>query len=123
MPDNEKQGKSRTYLTVAEVARRFTVTPAAVHRWEKLGHLTVHRTEGGHRRYDPKEVERFAIEKKAKEEVKLSPELRGKACWDAISQALLFYGCVLCIKNDRIAVDTNLVIGPKQEPQETFDIL
>lgn len=44
-------------LTPRETARRFAVTTATVRRWALDGRLTVHRTLGGHRRYDRTQVD------------------------------------------------------------------
>jgi len=43
-------------MTSGQVARLFGVKPRAVRRWADARKLTVTRTLGGHRRYDPAEV-------------------------------------------------------------------
>jgi excisionase family DNA binding protein len=48
------------YLTCSQVAERLHVSPKTVSRWAKEGKLAHRRTLGGHRRYDPRMVERLA---------------------------------------------------------------
>lgn len=56
---NEKlMGKS--YLTPNQVAELLMVTPTAVRQWAEKGDLKALTTPGGHRRFLPAEVERFA---------------------------------------------------------------
>ena len=50
------------YLTAAQVAERLGVSAKTVTRWAKAGRLAHQRTLGGHRRYDPDQVERLARE-------------------------------------------------------------
>ena len=45
------------WLTPAEAARRVGVTVRTLHRWEEAGRLTPLRTLGGHRRYNPAELD------------------------------------------------------------------
>lgn len=55
--------KSIEYLTPAEVAKRFLVSPITVRQWADKGWLTAVTTPGGHRRFALDEVERFARER------------------------------------------------------------
>ena len=48
------------YLTSAQAARRLRVSPSTVRRYEREGRLSATLTAGGHRRYDPEDVERLA---------------------------------------------------------------
>jgi excisionase family DNA binding protein len=50
------------YLTAAQVAERLGVSPKTVTRWAKAGRLAHQRTLGGHRRYDPTQVDQLARE-------------------------------------------------------------
>jgi excisionase family DNA binding protein len=47
------------WLTAAQVAARLHVSPKTVSRWAKNGQLAHRRTLGGHRRYDPDQIERL----------------------------------------------------------------
>ncbi|MCK4950270.1 MAG: response regulator [Gammaproteobacteria bacterium] len=59
---NEKiMGKS--YLTPNQVAELLMVSPTAVRQWAEKGDLNALTTPGGHRRFLPAEVERFARKK------------------------------------------------------------
>lgn len=51
---------SSQYLTSAQAARRLRVSPSTVRRYEREGRLPATLTAGGHRRYDPGDVERLA---------------------------------------------------------------
>ena len=50
------------YLTAAQVAERLGVSAKTVSRWAKAGRLAHQRTLGGHRRYDPGQIDRLARE-------------------------------------------------------------
>jgi excisionase family DNA binding protein len=50
---------ARSWLRAAEVAARLHVSPKTVSRWAKQGHLPHRRTLGGHRRYDPEQVDQL----------------------------------------------------------------
>ena len=50
------------YLTATEVAERLHVSVKTVSRWAKDGRLAHQRTLGGHRRYDPAQVDQLARE-------------------------------------------------------------
>ena len=50
------------YLTPAQVAERLGVSPKTVGRWANEGRLYHQRTLGGHRRYDPGQVDRLQRE-------------------------------------------------------------
>ena len=52
--------KIKSYLTPNEVAELLMVTPTAVRQWAEKGDLSALTTPGGHRRFLPHEVERFA---------------------------------------------------------------
>jgi excisionase family DNA binding protein len=54
--------RTNGYLTCSEVAERLHVSPKTVSRWAKEGRLAHLRTLGGHRRYDPEEIDRLARE-------------------------------------------------------------
>jgi excisionase family DNA binding protein len=49
-------GSPRPYLTRAEVARLFGVSPATVASWARQGRLGYISTLGGHRRYPREEI-------------------------------------------------------------------
>jgi excisionase family DNA binding protein len=51
---------SKSYLTPNQVAELLMVTPTAVRQWAEKGDLNALTTPGGHRRFLPGEVERFA---------------------------------------------------------------
>jgi excisionase family DNA binding protein len=48
---------SRNWLRAAEAAALLHVSPKTVSRWAKDGRLAHRRTLGGHRRYDPQQLE------------------------------------------------------------------
>lgn len=50
----------KTYLTPNQVAELLMVSTAAVRQWSEKGELQALTTPGGHRRFMPSEVERFA---------------------------------------------------------------
>ena len=50
------------YLTATQVAERLGVSVKTVSRWAKAGRLAHQRTLGGHRRYDPDQVDRLQRE-------------------------------------------------------------
>ena len=50
------------YLTAAQVAERLGVSPKTVSRWAKQGRLAHQRTLGGHRRYDPDQIDQLERE-------------------------------------------------------------
>ncbi|HEC12459.1 MAG TPA: response regulator [Acidiferrobacteraceae bacterium] len=50
----------KSYLTPNEVAELLMVSPTAVRQWAEKGDLNALTTPGGHRRFLPGEVERFA---------------------------------------------------------------
>lgn len=52
-----------TGLTVGDTARILGVSVSSVKLWTDQGKLSCERTESGHRRYDPDEVQRFAVER------------------------------------------------------------
>jgi excisionase family DNA binding protein len=49
----------RPWLTSKQVAARLHVTPKTVSRWAKQGRLPCRRTLGGHRRFDPEQIEQL----------------------------------------------------------------
>jgi len=51
---------SKSYLTPNKVAELLMVSPTAVRQWAEKGELNALLTPGGHRRFLPGEVERFA---------------------------------------------------------------
>jgi excisionase family DNA binding protein len=50
------------YLTATQVAERLGVSAKTVSRWAKQGRLAHQRTLGGHRRYDPAQIDQLARE-------------------------------------------------------------
>jgi excisionase family DNA binding protein len=56
MTVDAEAGSEVVMLTTGEVARIFGVKSRAVRKWADAQLLTVHRTLGGHRRYDESEV-------------------------------------------------------------------
>jgi excisionase family DNA binding protein len=48
---------SRGWLRAAEAAALLHVSPKTVTRWAKQGRLPYRRTLGGHRRYDPQQIQ------------------------------------------------------------------
>jgi excisionase family DNA binding protein len=48
---------SGEWLNLSEVSTLLGVHPSTVRNWSDLGHLPVHRTRGGHRRFKRSEVE------------------------------------------------------------------
>jgi putative resolvase len=53
---------SSAYLTATQVAERLGVSVKTVSRWAKEGRLAHLRTLGGHRRYDPGQIDQLARE-------------------------------------------------------------
>jgi putative resolvase len=51
-----------TYLTATQVAERLGVSAKTVTRWAKQGRLAHRRTLGGHRRYDPDQIDQLERE-------------------------------------------------------------
>jgi len=54
---------SKAYLTPNQVAELMMVSPATVRQWAEKGELNALTTPGGHRRFLPADVERFARDK------------------------------------------------------------
>lgn len=65
---------SKSYLTPNQVAELMMVSPATVRQWAEKGELNALTTPGGHRRFLPSEVERFA----RKRGMTLPPENTGE---------------------------------------------
>lgn len=55
-----KKAMNKPYLTPNQVAELLMVSPTAVRQWAEKGELSALTTPGGHRRFLPREVERFA---------------------------------------------------------------
>lgn len=55
-----------TELRISKVAEIFGVTEDCIRNWELRGIISANRTTRGHRRYDPKEVQRL-LDKQATE--------------------------------------------------------
>ena len=53
---------ARPWLRAGEVAARLHVSPKTVARWAKQGQLPHRRTLGGHRRYDPEQIDQLLRE-------------------------------------------------------------
>jgi excisionase family DNA binding protein len=50
---------THAWLRAAEVAERLHVSPKTISRWAKDGRLPYRRTLGGHRRYDPQQIDQL----------------------------------------------------------------
>ena len=50
---------TRPWLRAAEAAALLHVSPKTVSRWAKQGRLAHRRTLGGHRRYDPEQIDQL----------------------------------------------------------------
>jgi excisionase family DNA binding protein len=50
---------SPVWLTASQAAARLQVSPKTVARWAKEGRLAHRRTLGGHRRYDPEQIDQL----------------------------------------------------------------
>ncbi len=50
---------TRKHLIGSQVAERLHVSPKTIARWAKQGKLAHRRTLGGHRRYDPTDIDRL----------------------------------------------------------------
>jgi excisionase family DNA binding protein len=74
MPKTSATRKS--YLAPNEVAEILMVSPASVRLWASKGELVYMLTPGGHRRFNPQEVERFARARNLKQRRRNSSELR-----------------------------------------------
>jgi len=48
---------AKDWLSLSEVAKMIGVHPSTVRNWADQGHLPVHRTQGGHRRFRRNELE------------------------------------------------------------------
>lgn len=53
----------KSYLTPNQVAELLMVSPTAIRHWADKGELKALTTPGGHRRFIPSEIDRFAREK------------------------------------------------------------
>lgn len=53
------------WLNLSDVAKILGVHPSTVRNWSNQGHLPVHRTQGGHRRYRRNEVELWMHSRRA----------------------------------------------------------
>lgn len=62
MPEDLADSK---HLTTQQVAAIFHVHPSTVVMWARDGKLAHSRTAGGHRRFDPVDVERLRVETQA----------------------------------------------------------
>jgi len=58
--------KVETYLTPGQVAKILMVSPATLRIWAEKGEIKALITPGGHRRFLPDEVSRFAAERDLK---------------------------------------------------------
>lgn len=54
---------SKSYLTPNQVAELLMVLPATVRQWAEKGQLNALLTPGGHRRFLPEDIERFALQR------------------------------------------------------------
>ena len=61
-PDTDRLDPTTSYLTVAEVARRYRTTPRTVQRWIREGRLRAVRLPGGRGRYRINETDLAVIE-------------------------------------------------------------
>lgn len=55
--------EAEAYLTPGQVAKMLMVSPAALRIWAEKGEIKALTTPGGHRRFSPAEVKRFAAER------------------------------------------------------------
>ena len=55
-----EKDKNKSYLTPNQVAELLMVSPTAVRQWAEKGDLKALTTPGGHRRFLPGDVKRFA---------------------------------------------------------------
>jgi excisionase family DNA binding protein len=53
------------WLSLSEVSKVLGVHPSTVRNWSNAGHLPVHRTQGGHRRYRRSEIELWLHSRRA----------------------------------------------------------
>jgi excisionase family DNA binding protein len=53
------------WMNLSQVSRMLGVHPSTVRNWSNQGHLPVHRTQGGHRRYRRSEVELWLQSRRA----------------------------------------------------------
>lgn len=67
---------NKSYLTPKQVADQLMVSPTAVRQWAEKGDLKALTTPGGHRRFLPREVERFARERGLTLNIDTHDELR-----------------------------------------------
>jgi excisionase family DNA binding protein len=51
-----------TWLSLAEAAQQLGVHPTTLRRWSDLGRISHSRTPGGHRRFDPSDIQSFLQE-------------------------------------------------------------
>jgi excisionase family DNA binding protein len=52
----DKNLMTSEWMNLSEVSRMLGVHPSTVRNWSNQGHLPVHRTQGGHRRFRRSEV-------------------------------------------------------------------
>jgi excisionase family DNA binding protein len=65
MPYHHKLTVPGEWLGLSDVAQLLGVHPSTVRSWSDQGHLPVHRTQGGHRRYRRSEVELWVQSRQA----------------------------------------------------------
>jgi len=65
MPYYQKINATGEWLSLSDVAQLLGVHPSTVRSWSDRGHLPVHRTHGGHRRYRRSEVELWVQSRQA----------------------------------------------------------
>jgi excisionase family DNA binding protein len=61
----DKNLMTSEWMNLSEVSRMLGVHPSTVRNWSNQGHLPVHRTQGGHRRFRRSEVELWLQSRRA----------------------------------------------------------
>jgi len=74
MTDSKVKNKQK-WLTPADVAEQFHVSPITVRNWANSGKLKSTVTPGGHRRFSAQSVDEFALSRNAKFEEKIPEKL------------------------------------------------
>lgn len=61
----------RNWISLKEAAKRLDVHPTTLRRWADAGQITVTVTPGGHRRFDPTDVDNFARSQRVRRPVEV----------------------------------------------------
>lgn len=51
-------------MSIGEISEQYCLCKDTLRRWERLGYIRPKYTEGKHRRYDPKDIEEFLMNKR-----------------------------------------------------------